>query len=88
MTAASPISGSRPLLEIVGLRKSFGSNHVLRGVSMVVESGQVTCILGPSGSGKSTLLRCLNRLEVPDGGAIYLEGSPVACAKPTASSTR
>ena len=77
MTATATIPGDSPLLEIVGLQKSFGSNQVLRGVSMVVESGQVTCILGPSGSGKSTLLRCLNRLEVPDGGAVYLEGSPV-----------
>ena len=69
--------GGPPLLEVVGLRKSFGDNPVLRDVSLVVEVGDVTCILGPSGSGKSTLLRCLNRLEIPDGGTVYLEGRPV-----------
>ena len=66
-----------PLLEVVGLRKSFGPLEVLRDVNLVVESGQVTCIVGPSGSGKSTLLRCLNRLEVPNGGAVYLDGELV-----------
>lgn len=74
----APRSLAEPaLLEVVGLRKSFGCNHVLRDIGMVVGSGQVTCIVGPSGSGKSTLLRCLNRLEIPDGGAVYLEGCPV-----------
>ena len=66
-----------PLLHVVGLRKSFGLVEVLRDVSLVVESGQVTCIIGPSGSGKSTLLRCLNRLETPDSGAVYLDGELV-----------
>ena len=77
MTEARRTRAGPPLLEVVSLRKSFGANHVLHGVSMALESGDVTCILGPSGSGKSTLLRCLNRLEIPDGGAVYLEGRPV-----------
>jgi polar amino acid transport system ATP-binding protein len=76
-TAGPRGTATTPLLRVVGLKKNFGSNHVLRGVDMVVGSGDVTCIVGPSGSGKSTLLRCLNRLEVPDGGTVYLDGSPV-----------
>jgi polar amino acid transport system ATP-binding protein len=59
------------------LTKSFGTHRVLSDISLSVEVGDVTCIIGPSGSGKSTLLRCLNYLEVPDSGAVYLEGEPV-----------
>jgi polar amino acid transport system ATP-binding protein len=66
-----------PLLVIDRISKSFKDNLVLREISTSVEAGDVTCIIGPSGSGKSTLLRCLNRLEVPDSGAVYLEGEPV-----------
>ena len=66
-----------PLLRVDRLSKSYGTHQVLRSISLTVEMGAVTCIVGPSGSGKSTLLRCLNRLEVPDGGAVYLEGAPV-----------
>ena len=77
MTEPLPVGRTAPLLQVVGLQKSFGSVDVLRDVNLAVESGQVTCIVGPSGSGKSTLLRCLNRLEVPDRGAIYLDGDLV-----------
>jgi polar amino acid transport system ATP-binding protein len=66
-----------PLLVVDRLSKSFGSHRVLNSISMEVDSGDVTCIVGPSGSGKSTLLRCLNRLEVPTDGVVYLEGEPV-----------
>lgn len=62
------------VLEISGLTKSFGSNLVLDGVSLSVAKGQTVCLLGPSGSGKSTLLRCVNWLEKPDTGAVYLSG--------------
>lgn len=61
-------------IDVRGLRKSFGSQEVLRGVDFDVELGQVVCVLGPSGSGKSTLLRCINRLEEPDDGTILIEG--------------
>jgi polar amino acid transport system ATP-binding protein len=69
--------GRPPLLQVVGLTKSFGQLKVLTDVDLVVEAGRVTCIVGPSGSGKSTLLRCLNRLEVPDTGLVLLEGTPI-----------
>ena len=57
-----------PAIEVRGLRKSFGDHEVLKGVDLVVEAGEVVCVIGPSGSGKSTLLRCVNRLEEPSGG--------------------
>ncbi len=66
-----------PLLKADGIHKRFGSNHVLRGVSLDVHKGEVQCVIGPSGSGKSTLLRCLNLLERPDAGYVYLDGEPV-----------
>ncbi len=60
-----------------GIRKSFGTLEVLKGVDLDLAKGEVLCILGPSGSGKSTLLRCINHLERPDGGMIELHGVPV-----------
>ncbi|QIN29077.1 amino acid ABC transporter ATP-binding protein [Brevibacterium luteolum] len=68
---------SWPCLKAQGLRKSFGDNEVLKGVDFEVEKGSVHCIIGPSGSGKSTLLRCLNFIEVPDSGFVYLNGDPL-----------
>jgi polar amino acid transport system ATP-binding protein len=66
-----------PLLNVERLSKSFGAHEVLKSIDLTVEAGDVTCIVGPSGSGKSTLLRCLNYLEVPSSGAVYLQGEPV-----------
>jgi polar amino acid transport system ATP-binding protein len=66
-----------PLLFVDRVSKSFGDHLVLNALSLTVDVGDVTCIVGPSGSGKSTLLRCLNRLEIPDRGFVYLEGQPV-----------
>jgi polar amino acid transport system ATP-binding protein len=63
-----------PLVSIVDVRKSFGSFHALRGVSLDVMAGEVVCIIGASGSGKTTLLRCINQLVEPDGGAIWVDG--------------
>lgn len=68
---------AEPLLKVERLRKSFGVHEVLRGIDVAVMRGDVTCIVGPSGSGKSTLLRCLDYLEKPTGGAIFLRGEPV-----------
>ncbi|MDW9805673.1 amino acid ABC transporter ATP-binding protein [Sinorhizobium meliloti] len=68
---------AEPLLKVERLRKSFGAHEVLLGIDVAVMRGDVTCIVGPSGSGKSTLLRCLNYLEKPTGGAIFLRGEPV-----------
>ncbi len=66
-----------PLLKVERLRKSFGTHEVLGGIDLSVGRGDVTCIIGPSGSGKSTLLRCLNYLEKPTAGAIFLNGEPI-----------
>jgi polar amino acid transport system ATP-binding protein len=63
-----------PLIETRGVHKSFGDNHVLKGISMKVMPGEVVAIIGPSGSGKSTLLRCINRLNEPDAGDILFDG--------------
>lgn len=61
------------MIRIEHLKKSFGSLEVLKDVSMEIPKGQVVAILGPSGSGKSTLLRCINLLEQPTGGKIYIK---------------
>src|SRR5262245_7709688 len=61
-------------LEITGVHKRFGDNHVLRGIDLQVEEHQVVCMIGPSGCGKSTLLRCINALEEIDAGTIVVDG--------------
>ncbi len=66
-----------PLVEIKDVRKSFGTNEVLKGVSMDIAKGDVVAIIGRSGSGKSTLLRCINALETHDAGTITVDGTPV-----------
>src|SRR5262249_25827654 len=65
------------VLRIHGVSKSFGKNLVLDDISIDVRKGETVCLLGPSGSGKSTLLRCVNWLEKPDHGQIYLSGQRV-----------
>lgn len=62
-----------PILRIENLHKHYGALHVLRGVNLVVNQGEVVVVIGPSGSGKSTLLRCVNRLEEPSGGKIFFK---------------
>ena len=62
-----------PLLRVVDLDKSFGANKVLKGVNLDVASGETITIIGPSGSGKTTLLRCINYLERPTSGHVYIE---------------
>ncbi|HHU82100.1 MAG TPA: amino acid ABC transporter ATP-binding protein [Firmicutes bacterium] len=62
------------MIEVVDLHKRFNSLHVLKGITTHVEPGEVVCIIGPSGSGKSTFLRCLNLLEEPSAGQIFIEG--------------
>jgi len=62
------------MVDARSVRKSYGSNDVLNGISLTVEQGEVLCIIGPSGSGKSTFLRCLNHLESINGGLIYVNG--------------
>ena len=67
-------SKGQPALLLEGVHKRFGDNHVLRGVSLQVQPGEVIAILGSSGSGKSTLLRCLNHLESVEQGRIVIDG--------------
>lgn len=66
-----------PMVEAIGVHKRFGANHVVRGIDLVVEKGQVRCLLGPSGSGKSTFLRCINHLEKINAGSISVDGELV-----------
>lgn len=63
-----------PAIEVRGLQKWFGENHVLRGIDLAVAPGEVVCVIGPSGSGKSTLLRSINLLEEPTEGLVLIEG--------------
>ena len=63
------------MIEAINVRKHFGSNQVLKGIDLTVSKGEVLCLLGPSGSGKSTFLRCINHLEIIDGGRLYVDGS-------------
>ncbi len=73
-TDPSPAKTQPPLLAVRGLRKSFGANRVLDSIDLGVDRGQVLALIGPSGSGKTTILRCLNGLELADGGAIDVAG--------------
>lgn len=66
-----------PVIRVDSLHKRFGDNTVLNGVSLDVTPGETVVIIGASGSGKTTFLRCLNRLEDPDDGAIFLDGEMV-----------
>ena len=64
------------ILDVKNITKSFGSTEVLKGISFTLEKGEVLAIIGSSGSGKTTLLRCMNYLEIPDGGVITVNGQP------------
>ncbi|MFZ4234173.1 amino acid ABC transporter ATP-binding protein [Streptomyces murinus] len=68
---------STPEIRVQGLHKSFGDNHVLRGIELEIAQGEVVCVIGPSGSGKSTLLRCVNLLEEPTAGQVFVGGTEV-----------
>jgi polar amino acid transport system ATP-binding protein len=67
----------KEILRVENLHKNFGSNEVLRGIDLTVQEGETVVLIGSSGSGKSTLLRCLNFLEYPSAGKIYLSGQLV-----------
>ncbi len=66
------------VIKVEGLEKSFGDNHVLKGIDIEIDKGEVIVVIGASGSGKSTFLRCLNCLEDPTGGHIYFDGVDIA----------
>ncbi|MCE2530388.1 MAG: amino acid ABC transporter ATP-binding protein [Acidimicrobiia bacterium] len=65
---------AEPVVRLRNIHKSFGANHVLKGIDLTVGQGQHVVIFGPSGSGKSTLLRTTNLLEAPDSGSVWFDG--------------
>ena len=65
------------MIEVKNLCKSFGDLQVLKGISETINDREVVCVIGPSGSGKSTFLRCLNLLEEPSGGEVFLDGKRI-----------
>ncbi len=69
------------MLEIIDLKKSFGKNEVLKGISLTINKGDIVAVIGPSGSGKSTFLRCINCMEDPTGGKIIFNGVDIADPK-------
>lgn len=69
------------MIKVCNLKKSFGDNHVLKGIDYEINQGEKIVVIGPSGSGKSTFLRCLNLLEEPTDGEIYFEGQLITDKK-------
>ena len=76
-TASEPKSGDTIVLRATDIRKSFSGKEVVCGISLEVKEREVVCIIGPSGSGKTTFLRCINQLEVPDSGLIWVKGERI-----------
>ena len=72
---------TNPIIEVKDLKKSFGTLQVLKGINTEVQKGEVVVVIGPSGSGKSTFLRCLNLLETPTAGSIYVDGAEITDPK-------
>ena len=72
---------TKPIIEVKDLKKSFGTLQVLKGINTEVQKGEVVVVIGPSGSGKSTFLRCLNLLETPTAGSIYVDGAEITAPK-------
>ncbi|MFF6775997.1 amino acid ABC transporter ATP-binding protein [Streptomyces sp. NPDC012637] len=68
---------TEPMVKAEGVHKSYGAAHILRGIDLEVQNGEVFCLVGPSGSGKSTFLRCINHLERIDGGRLSVDGQLV-----------
>jgi polar amino acid transport system ATP-binding protein len=74
MTGSTTTTDIVAAIDVQDLHKYFGDNEVLKGIDFHVDNGEVVCVIGPSGSGKSTLLRCVNLLETPTKGRIFVEG--------------
>jgi simple sugar transport system ATP-binding protein len=75
-------NGAAPALEVRSVSKYFGSVNALEDISLAVDAGQVTCVLGDNGAGKSTLIKLLSGVYVPDQGEVLFEGEPVSFAGP------
>jgi polar amino acid transport system ATP-binding protein len=88
MSEAGSVPRPAPLLDIRGLRKTFGTTEVLKGIDLAVAPGELVFVIGPSGSGKSTLLRSCNRLEEPSGGEIWFEGHNILAPGTDLNATR
>ncbi|MDR4888050.1 amino acid ABC transporter ATP-binding protein [Fredinandcohnia sp. QZ13] len=69
------------MIKINNIKKSFGKNEVLKGISVEIEPQEVVVVIGPSGSGKSTFLRCINLLETINEGHVYIEGIDITDKK-------
>ena len=65
------------VVRLEGIHKWFGNHHVLKGIDVALDAGEVQVVVGPSGSGKSTLLRCVNMLEIPSEGHVWFEGQDI-----------
>jgi ABC-type polar amino acid transport system ATPase subunit len=74
---AGTMSGDGAVVRLENIHKWFGTNHVLKGIDLTLQPGEVQVIIGPSGSGKSTLLRCVNMLEIPSEGRVYFQGKDI-----------
>ena len=72
---------TNPIIEVKDLQKSFGELEVLKGINTEVQRGEVVVVIGPSVSGKSTFLRCLNLMETPTGGSIFVDGEEITDPK-------
>ncbi len=85
---ATAASTTQPMIDVRNVDKWFGALHVLRGVSMRIDRGEVVVVIGPSGSGKSTLLRCVNRLEPVQRGEVVVDGQSLADPKLNVNAVR
>ena len=82
MSHTDPATNAPALLKVTGLQKSFGDHQVLKSIDLQIGKGQVLALIGPSGSGKTTVLRCLNGLEIPDGGEVAFSDGPAVVFAP------